>query len=326
MKNIHYLFTAVFLCQFTLYSCENKQQAADHSQSADTVNIEVPEEENGFSFLIIGDWGRCGDYFQKEVSHQMNIFSEKTDAEFIVSTGDNFYDNGVRSTEDAQWDKSFEDIYTGSHLQKNWYVILGNHDYHGNPQAEIDYSKKSRRWNMPSRYYTIKQKVNDSVDARLIFIDTNPFIKKYHKEAGDYADIAKQDTTKQLRWLDSLLAHSTEPWKIIVGHHPLYSSSSKHGNAEELITVLKPMMEKYHVQMYIAGHEHDLQHLKPENSTVDYIVSGAGSEVRPTGKNEMTKFSASVGGFAVASINNDSLKLYFVDDKGKMIYNMSRGR
>lgn len=32
-----------------------------------------------------------------------------------------------------------------------WYPILGNHEYRGNTQAVIDYSKVSRRWVMNER-------------------------------------------------------------------------------------------------------------------------------------------------------------------------------
>lgn len=66
--------------------------------------------------------------------------------EFIISVGDNFYTNGVASVDDPMWKTSFEDIYKGANLFIDWYPVLGNHDYRGNPQAQIDYSKRSRRW------------------------------------------------------------------------------------------------------------------------------------------------------------------------------------
>ena len=58
----------------------------------------------------------------------------------------------------------------------------------------------------------------------------------------------------------------------------------------ELVARLKPLLEKYGVQAYLAGHEHDLQYLR-DAGPVHYFVSGAGSEVRGTGKNEHTIFS-----------------------------------
>ncbi len=84
----------------------------------------------------------------------MGIVAKKFKPEFIVSTGDNFYPNGVRSIMDHNWIASFENIYTAHSLQTDWYVVLGNHDYGGDPQAEIDYSEVDRRWNMPARYYS----------------------------------------------------------------------------------------------------------------------------------------------------------------------------
>ena len=255
----------------------------------------------------------------------MDYFTGKSDAQFIISTGDNFYDNGVRSVSDPLWEDSFEEIYKGSNLRREWYVVLGNHDYRGNPQAEVDYTKVSRRWNMPARYFTFAKQINDTVSARFIFLDTSPFVKKYHKEKESYADLAKQDTARQIRWLDSVLASSTETWKIVVGHHPVFSSSKKHGDTEELKVWLKPRLERYNVQIYFAGHDHDLQHQKPAGSSVDYIISGGGSENRPTGTYEHTKFAEGISGFALASLKADSFKLYFIDYKGNIIYKISRG-
>jgi hypothetical protein len=141
----------------------------------------------------------------------------------------------------------------------DWYPVLGNHEYHGNTQAVIDYSKISRRWNMPAHYYTLLKKVNDSVKIRLVFIDTPPFVHTYRDDTTGYPDACKQDLNKQLNWIDSVLSHSTEKWKIVIGHHPVYSSDAKHGSTPELIEQLKPILEKYKTDFYFAGHIHNFQ-------------------------------------------------------------------
>ncbi len=306
--------------------CEVKSKENSNIAAKTTApDSTIKEEDNALSFIIVGDWGRCGEYNQQEVGDQMDVYTGKADAQFIISTGDNFYDKGVRSVSDPLWKDSFEEIYKGANLRREWFVVLGNHDYEGNPQAEVDYTKVSRRWNMPARYFTFSKQVNDTASVRFIFLDTSPFVKKYHKEKGEYADLAKQDTAKQVKWLDSVLASSTEKWKIVVGHHPVFSSSKKHGDTEELKVWLKPMLEKYKVQVYFAGHDHDLQHQKPAESSVDYIVSGGGSENRPASTYEHTKFAEGTSGFVLATLKADSLKLNFIDYTGKVIYKASRG-
>ena len=321
---LYIILCFIMLASLTGCSVKNKE---DSNATVKPVAIDstIKEEDNALAFVIVGDWGRCGEYNQQEVGNQMDYFIGKSDAQFIISTGDNFYDNGVRSTSDPLWEDSFEEIYKGANLRREWYVVLGNHDYRGNPQAEVDYTKVSRRWNMPARYFTFAKHINDTATVRFIFLDTSPFVKKYHKEKESYADLVKQDTARQVKWLDSVLASSTEKWKIVVGHHPVYSSSKKHGDTEELKSWLKPRLEKYNVQVYFAGHDHDLQHQKPAGSSVDYIVSGGGSENRPAGKYEHTKFAEGISGFVLASLKADSLKLYFIDYKGKVLYKTGKG-
>ncbi|MEI8133442.1 MAG: tartrate-resistant acid phosphatase type 5 family protein [bacterium] len=285
--------------------------------------VATPEDDKSFKFLVMGDWGRNGGFEQQAVADQMGKFNMTFGGKCVIATGDNFYCCGVASVDDPQWMSSFENVYKNNSLQIDWYPVLGNHDYKGSPQAEIDYSKKSRRWVMPARYYTNVKKIDKNTSVRFVFMDTNPFIDDYMKKAENYADLATQHADVQLAWLDSVLSASKETWKIVVGHHPVYSSGSEHGNQPELIARLKPVFEKNNVDAYFAGHEHDLQHQFAKDGKVNYFVSGAGSEVRPAGKSETTKFSVSTPGFMAVSIKKGTMSVDVIDAKGKTLYSTS---
>lgn len=51
----------------------------------------------------------------------MGKIGEKLDIDFVVSTGDNFYDNGLTGLNDQAFEESFTKIYTATSLQKQWY-------------------------------------------------------------------------------------------------------------------------------------------------------------------------------------------------------------
>lgn len=318
LKSLTYYLLLLFICCL-FQTCKTGQNI---QQEIHIITTPLKTKKGDLNFFVVGDWGRNGKHFQKDVAHQMNETAKSISPDFILSTGDNFYPNGVKSTKDKQWLTSFENIYTGNHLQCKWYAVLGNHDYRGTPQAEIDYSIQSMRWTMPNRYYTMTKKLNDTVAARFIFLDTQPLVT--HNK-GYYSDLAQQNTEKQLHWLDSVLANAKEQWKIVIAHHPIYSSNPRHGNSETLIALLKPTLEKYGVQLYLSGHDHDLQHQRPKGN-VDYIVSGAGSQTRRTAIHLDTKFTKDISGFAALSIRTDSLFLNFIDYKGNLIYTYSRGK
>jgi tartrate-resistant acid phosphatase type 5 len=297
-----------------------------YSQSPGASQQKLHLSPKSLNFLVVGDWGRQGDYHQSDVAKTMNDFSDQYDAKFIISTGDNFYVNGVRSIHDPLWQSSFEDVYRGIWLQKDWYVVLGNHDYHGSPQAEIDYTQISRRWNMPSRYFSVTQKIDKNDSALFLFIDSSPFLVSYQQKSSEYSDLAKQDTLRQLRWIDSCLSTSKAQWKVVVGHHPVYSGDTEHGNTDELVVVLDPILKKYHAQFYVCGHAHDMQYMHPSTGSVDYVVSGAGSQTRPTGHLDITKFSDDVSGFALFSFTADSAQVNFIDYNGNLLYTAKRAK
>lgn len=57
----------------------------------------------------------------------MGRAAARSNATFVLSTGDNFYKYGVADLADPQWLSSFEAVYTAPALQVSWYAVLGNH-------------------------------------------------------------------------------------------------------------------------------------------------------------------------------------------------------
>jgi len=291
-----------------------------YSSTGSAGNNPEPNKEKTVQFFVIADIGRNGYYKQKEVAKQMGILSESMEPDFIISSGDCFHLNGIKSIQDPMWISNYENIYTHPYLHCDWYPVLGNHEYHGNTQAVIDYSNVSRRWHMPSRYYTMVKKVNDSTSLRMVFIDTPAFVEKYRKDTLDYPDLHKQDLKKQITWIDSVLASSKETWKIVVGHHPVISIDKKHGDTPELIEKLNPLLKKYKVDLYFSGHIHNFQHLRVSGSDLDYVITSSGSLARPAFSNDSTRFSSPDEGFTVCSVTHHRFEIRFVNYKGKTIY------
>jgi predicted MPP superfamily phosphohydrolase len=279
-------------------------------------------DKDAFNFFIVSDVGRNGYYKQKTVANTLGELAEQTGPKFIIASGDTFHYNGVRSTSDPLWMSNFENIYTHPELLIDWYVVLGNHEYRGNTQAVLDYAKISRRWNIPSRYYTMKQKIDDSTSLRIVFIDTAPFVTDYRKQPDKYPDIQQQDAGRQLAWIDSVLSVSTEKWKIVVGHHPVYSVDGKHGSTDELIEQLDPVLRKYKVDFYFSGHIHNAQHIQKDG--MDYIVTPSGSLGRPASKGPDTKFADPSEGFTFCSASGNRFTVVFVNSKGEELYRYNK--
>lgn len=284
------------------------------------------KEPGALNFIAMGDWGRNGADHQKQVAKQMGITATDIKAQFIISTGDNFYPSGVISEQDPLFRTSFEDIYTDFSLQWDWYVVLGNHDYKSNPDAQVAYSKISRRWKMPARYFSKKFPINGDVNNQVLiaFIDTNPLIKEFYSNAEYGPNVKGQDTTAQKRWIAKTLS-DTDPsikWKIVVGHHPIYTGGSRTDgyDTKAVRSSLQSTFEKYGVDVYLTGHEHSLQHIKPEGKT-HHFISGAASEKTPVKLIPGAEMVASEYGFMLFSIANNQIRVQTINDEGEIIYN-----
>ena len=259
-------------------------------------------------FLAVGDWGHSS-RDQRDVAQQMAKTAALSGAQFIVSTGDNFYPNGVKSLSDEVWKTGFEEVYHAPGLQVPWHIVLGNHDHMGNVAAQFDYSKQSARWRLPANFYRRREFLADGAVVDFFHIDTDPIQRGWNRRVTDAA---------QLRWLERELATSTAMWKIVIGHHPVFSGG-RHKNTEALLVHVKPLLNRYGVQVYLNGHNHNLEHVVVEGT--HYLTSGAGS--RPKGAKiiEGTRFLvADRLGFMTARLAPAAMEIEFIDEQGISLY------
>jgi len=259
-------------------------------------------------FAVYGDAGHGG-AGQHQVAAAMAQWARRGGIDFVVSTGDNFYQRGVASLDDPQWRSKFESVYDYAALAVPFFMALGNHDHRGNVRAEIAYTQRSARWVMPAPYYSVQRRLGDGTELALFVLDTTP------------ADRGRSDLSRQLRWLESALDRSRARWKIVIGHHPLYSSAPR-GNNPRMIDALGPVLARGGTDLYFAGHDHVLELRRPVDGVV-HVTSGAGGgpewgyAISPGADSE---FAATLGGFVGGTVARDALWLEFVRPDGRTQY------
>jgi hypothetical protein len=290
----------------------------------DVVEAE-PFSGDALNFIVFGDWGRAGFFNQREVAVQMGRTADEIRSRFVISTGDNFYTTGVTSVDDPKWLRSFEEIYTARSLWEPWYVTLGNHDWQGDPFAQIAYSQRSPRWRMPDLYFTTRFRLDDdSTDVLIVYLDTTPLADFERAELYPMSDMWDQGA--QLRWLDSTLAASNAEWKIAVGHHPIIVGSRRYRDNPHLLRDVLPVLERHGVQAYFAGHEHNLQHLRLPDRRMEHFISGAGSLLRDPLPDENTIWALRTPGFMTVSLTPSQMFVQAIDDRGRVRYAVTVAR
>lgn len=243
--------------------------------------------------MVVGDWGREGRHGQRAVSRAMARVARSVGPRFVISAGDNFYDAGVDSVDDAQWEKSFERVYADPALSNvAWWSTLGNHDHLGKIDAQVRYSGQSRRWTMPAPFYTFTSvgsgdpaRADSVADVQFIFLDSTPYIHDGYGKAA--RKLNKQKPAEQTEWLEKTLETSVAPHIIVVIHHALYTmSTTGHLGAPELRAHIEPLLLRHRARVLavISGHEHALMHTQPYGGRG--VWAGAADTVPPENATE----------------------------------------
>jgi acid phosphatase len=263
----------------------------------------APIPEGMQRVFVLGDWGTGGS-LQKKVAGAMNKIAGAGGKPLaIVSTGDNIYPDGVRSADDPQWRSKFEKVYDLEHLQSlPWISVLGNHDHRGSVLAQSEYGKRNTQWMMPSAYFVRPCPQAEQL-VTFVCLDTQAILKKL----DGWRD--------QITWLKQSLAAITTPWKIVVGHHPI-RSYGHYQDQDWMIEHVAPHLNDGGVQLYLCGHDHDLQILRKPEDAFTCVVSGAGSGCRSTTWGRHTVAAATGGGFAVLHVDEQRMYAELIDASG----------
>jgi hypothetical protein len=121
------------------------------------------------------------------------------------------------------------------------------------------------------------------------------------------------------------------PWIITMHHHPEYSSSSHGADADVLRgrAYFAPIWDKYHVDLTLAGHDHNYErskpltgptdsptvHADPKDGTVYVVCAGSGADAYSAGTSNFTEKShdykdgAALGLYGLLTLEKASLKL-----------------
>ncbi|KAI4839415.1 glideosome-associated protein 50 [Plasmodium brasilianum] len=295
-------------------------------------------------FASLGDWGKESKS-QLLNAKYLKQYIKNERVTFIVSPGSNFLD-GVRGMNDPAWKSLYEDVYAEEKgdMYMPFFTVLGTRDWAGNYNAQVlkgqgiyvqkegettiereedktDYPK----WIMPNYWYhyfthftvssgpSIVKTGHKDMAAAFLFIDT--WILSGNFPYRNIHEKAWEDLKLQLN-----VAKKIADFIIVVGDQPIYSSGLSRGNSY-LAYYLLPLLKDAQVDLYIAGHDNNMEVI--EDNSMAHITCGSGaiSNGKSALKSSKSLFFSSDIGFCIHELTYNGILTKFVSSKtGDVIY------
>lgn len=305
--------------------------------------------------------------------------------EFGIQLGDNIYPDGAAAADGKDDQKRMNDLILAplkplfeQQPELIVYSALGNHDWKTSRKGvalQTQWMALQPNFHLDANGYYSYKIGEPGNDVEFFVLDTNMLLsgqtfyevplnpdgseKPDHIAIADgtaeleehepHEKPAKGEDTTQLKWLAEGLENSTAKWKLVYGHHILWSiGGTKYSEGHVLRKLLMPSLCE-NADAYIAGHEHDLELLTDDCSKytnesgkkLPLIISGAASKMR--GKHtpfaefqernypeyDLVWSKSFVWGFAHINLDNskDELNVEFyttpTDGSGKLITEQS---
>jgi tartrate-resistant acid phosphatase type 5 len=246
----------------------------------------------------------------------MKSYCAQHSCDLGVMLGDNIYPDGALA--DADDARRFRDVFTtpyGSLVEgrDNFriYGVLGNHDWHTSRDgalAQVRFLETTPPFFMNGLFYRVVPAAAHG-EVEIFALDTQVLLAATKTPEAVLAEDASEVQTDDLeyfepwaapqneaernmvQWLEASLASSKARWKIVIGHHPVWSTAgSKFQQAKSLRRLILPALCRY-ADLYLAGHEHTLE-VHTDGCTealpgsdvtpLPQVVSGSASKMRPT--------------------------------------------
>lgn len=268
------------------------------------------------AFAIIGDYG-TGDANEAAVASLVASWGPA----FVIAAGDDYY-GSAGGTGTARYDEStgryycswLKDISTtgsrcpvGPATVNAFFPALGNHDYGDaapGPDTYLAY------FTLPGSGFS-----NTSGNERYYDFVNGPvhfFVLNSNSQEAN----GTTSGSLQGQWLQAGLAASTARWKVVVAHHPPYSSDSTHGSNASM----QWPFAAWGADIVVSGHSHTYERVVRDG--IVYFVNGLGGAGRYAFGAPVTgsasRYNANWGAQKVA-VNNTTLDLEFFDVTGALV-------
>jgi 3',5'-cyclic AMP phosphodiesterase CpdA len=254
------------------------------------VNVRLPNKDDSLRMAVIGDTG-TGSKSQFDIAQRLVEARQAFPFDLVLMLGDNMYGSERPQDFEKKFERPYKDLLDAG---VKFYAALGNHDDREqrfyklfNMNGELYYTFKAPRQNV--RFFVLESSYMDR---------------------------------KQLDWLERELKASTDPWKIVYMHHPLYSSGEAHGSSTSLREVLEPLFIKYNVSVVFAGHEHFYERIKPQHG-IAYFTNGGAAKLRRGNIERNSPLTAkgfdTDNSFMLVEINGDEMHFQTVSRTGETV-------
>lgn len=175
-----------------------------------------------------------------DVSGQIAEQVLKADVRMTIHSGD-FAKTG---RDVRQWQREFFEPCASMMREVVLFGAVGNHELTGSPDLPDGYQLYCDLLCLPGneRYYSF-----DYGMVHFVVLDSNG-----HHRLGD----------AQYLWAEQDLLNADAPWKVVVFHHPIYTSGA-HASKLDMRATYAPLLARADVDLIVSGHDHNYQLTRP---------------------------------------------------------------
>ena len=246
--------------------------------------------------VAFGDFGTGSDA-QKALAQTLGAYHKDRPFSLGITLGDNFYSVGMESPADPRWETQWEQMISRSASRSTalWETMTGDI-----PTARQPRSCSPRR-RAPGR---CRVRTTRSRPARC--------------SSSRWIHRVLRSRSRQLEWLDTELSRSQARWKVVYGHHPIFSG----GAYEDRPDLIEKLLPFFGIAPTCTSAATTITFRRFARKAVCIStlpeVGGAGLyELRPY---ERSLFATSMNGFAVLDADPLQLNVSLVDGTGKTVY------
>ena len=218
------------------------------------------------TFIAFGDSG-SGEPRQLDLGDLMAAQSAAGEFDLAIHTGDVVYPKGTHQLLNDRFFRAYE----GWLRRRPIFMSFGNHEeyaFGGQPYFDVfalpENGANDVHPDHRERYYSF-----DYGPVHFIALDTQLALSSGSRRQ------------QQLDWLVRDLEATTQPWRIAFFHRPAYGSND-FTSSFDVRDPLRPIFERYGVQLVLAGHEHAYTRGIPwregsgPGSPVMHVLTGGG--------------------------------------------------